>query len=405
MQGIFMGRNVRGCRGSMADLQGTPNKPAWDKEEHSERRKGVLSEHLQCHLTEARLDRCLFMMGKRGCIQMCKVAASQNTWCIQKGVTLDVLPSGALELLVKLPGSPGRTACSKSSLFNVLNNVLRIARVARGACAVAGPCPVCLQHLAQTQNELQVKLGGFSDAPRKVLKSSICTIVSVISPSFHVISERAELCGGGEKRGKLWNMNSQEGVGRRSFSKRAGSQLGTPLTAHGAAWALSKTCESGVLNTKSGAPQILQVFQRWEPCSSNPSSLCPGGPACSQAPQMWSEARQVKSSISQQSRWALQLSHCFMWSCGHWKFSADTESFRSACWRGAYTLEQSMRKEVNMVSPGHSVCCCPWLLTEAQELLAPVQPCQPLPKRTKPFLSVCFKCVERKKLPRRTNKL
>lgn len=30
---------------------------------------------------------------------MCKVAASQNTWCIQKGVTLDVLLSGALELL------------------------------------------------------------------------------------------------------------------------------------------------------------------------------------------------------------------------------------------------------------------------------------------------------------------
>lgn len=36
---------------------------------------------------------------KKRCIQMCKVAASQNTWCIQKGVSLDVLLSGALELL------------------------------------------------------------------------------------------------------------------------------------------------------------------------------------------------------------------------------------------------------------------------------------------------------------------
>lgn len=32
-------------------------------------------------------------------IQMCKVAASQNTWCIQKGAALDMLLSGALELL------------------------------------------------------------------------------------------------------------------------------------------------------------------------------------------------------------------------------------------------------------------------------------------------------------------
>lgn len=30
-----------------------PNKPARDKEEHREGRKGVLSEHLQCHLTVA----------------------------------------------------------------------------------------------------------------------------------------------------------------------------------------------------------------------------------------------------------------------------------------------------------------------------------------------------------------
>lgn len=34
-------------------------------------------------------------------------------------------------------------------------------------------------------------------------------------------------------------------------------RMETVLTAHGAAWALSKTCESGVLN---GTPQMLETF-------------------------------------------------------------------------------------------------------------------------------------------------
>lgn len=49
-------------------------------------------------------------------------------------------------------------------------------------------------------------------------------------------------------------------VSQSSFSKREGFQLEASLTAHGAAWALSKMCESGVLNSKSGRPQMLEAF-------------------------------------------------------------------------------------------------------------------------------------------------
>lgn len=52
-RGVFRGRNVRCCHGSMADFQ-RYTKQACKGQRRAQCKKDVLSEHLQCHLTSSK---------------------------------------------------------------------------------------------------------------------------------------------------------------------------------------------------------------------------------------------------------------------------------------------------------------------------------------------------------------
>ncbi|CAN0284661.1 unnamed protein product, partial [Bubo scandiacus] len=145
---------------------------------------------------------------QKGCVQMCKVAASQNTWCIQKDAILDMVWSGALELLgnYALPGAASQGTSGMSV------QVLSIKKALEGNLGATGYRPV---HLTSILGEMKMQAPAFCVYGAATCSTCVCTCIALNSASLWVTGDRCGGKRGWENRGRKLSSISLGMIGKR----------------------------------------------------------------------------------------------------------------------------------------------------------------------------------------------